>query len=265
MAILMKESLRAKYTSMSQKIQDAETIKVINALKKDTHQPKKSGERILYHDIPTLKSHAAKHMVLSDPESNINKNIYSKFSKDERSQLPGPRGDRVMKLPNLPLISTKGQPKQVATSYGTLIISDDGRAVRTRNNIITAWESTRKNLNTPGPKHRSVNFLRENKIKARLGKESYPDGACMFSTFASLAEIHGYGKTNAKELRRIAVKEMRNPRSNAWKALNTDGILDAIILDIPKEDAKYKVKDVESYLQYMSSNSVWGTISSYKH
>ena len=51
---------------------------------------------------------------------------------------------------------------------------------------------------------------------------------------------------------------MRNPRSNAWKSLNTDGILDAIILDIPKEDAKYKVKDVESYLQYMSNDSVWG-------
>ena len=80
----------------------------------------------------------------------------------------------------------------------------------------------------------------------------------MFSTFTSLAEIHRYGNTNAKELRRIAVKEMRNPRSNAWKALNTDGILDAIILDIPKEDAKYKVKDVESYLQYMSNDSIWG-------
>ena len=54
MAMMMRESLKETYNSMSQSKIDEEISQEIKNLKKDPYKPKKSGENILYHDIPTL-------------------------------------------------------------------------------------------------------------------------------------------------------------------------------------------------------------------
>ena len=79
MAKLLKESIKERHRTMAQHEIDKNTLKEIDNLTKEVHIPKKSGENILYHDIPTLHEQATKQMLLSSKDSFINKKVYNKY------------------------------------------------------------------------------------------------------------------------------------------------------------------------------------------
>ena len=191
---------------------------------------------------------------MSSNNSQINRGVYSIFSKEERENLPGTRGNKVYTKAWTPLQTVQiNKRAEIDTP-----VNITGQNLKpSEENAKKVWTAIRGSLFTPGNDHDYVVFLQMKNIQARLGRRTVGDGACQFHSVSDCCEMQGFGTIRATDLRMIVIDYMRTDtdKDSPW---NTPGNIQGAMADHKDGKVGERVKTKEQYLEYMSKPGSWG-------
>ena len=196
----LETSLRSFLLSKAQKARDLQTLDTIDKLPKESELNRgREREPIVTTDIDTLAQASRKSFILSNADSNINKEIYSKMPEELRKYI-SPRG-HIKYAKRTSLLGQKPEERPIV---------DVGKIIpetweRTSENARREWRTMQYQLYRPGPLNHFQETLENEKIPASMGPESAMNGACLFNSLNHLTRMHGYGNRWSPERLRIEI------------------------------------------------------------